>query len=75
MTLETEKEMEIGTEVQSSSPTSSSSSTWVELREEGSVLGKLYVVGTFILRRMEDIGEGVAWFLGLDESKFQYLQC
>ena len=76
MATETAKEREIPTERNGedrSSPTPPSSSTWMQLREEESLWGKLYIMGTFILRRMEDVGEGVAWFLGLDESKFQYI--
>ena len=27
----------------------------------------------FVYQKMEEVGEGVAWFIGLDESKFQYI--
>ena len=54
-------------------PSSSSSSIFVQLREEESWWGKLYILGTYILRRMEEVGEGVAWIIGIDESKFQYI--
>ena len=30
------------------------------------------MLGGMILEKMEEVGEGVAWFIGLDESKFQH---
>ena len=71
MSEETEDE---GTERQGTEgPYSSSSSIFVQLREEESWWGRLSIVGTYILRRMEEVGEGVAWIIGIDESKFQYI--